>query len=250
MRKEGVLKKNSTWIGAAIGAGIIIALVFCVAQKPSEPRTISVSGECLTSAPKDRTAITLRVTTLNANPAVSMRMATKKMSEITAFLKKKDVKMQTTEFSSYEKSEWNHKSQKSEKLGIETRIAVEVSAKNMSDIEDILNNFAGDSDVYTENLRMFTSTETMKPIMEKCLGAALENARARADALVAPDKKRAGKLLAVSYGNVSNVERPYANYRLMAPKAMAVDGAFDTGGSFVSKDTEITVSVSAVFEIK
>jgi len=244
------MKQTLIWIGSVIGVGAVMALFIGEMQKPSEIRTISVSGECLTSAPKDRTAITLRVTTVNRNAATSMKMATAKMAQITEYLKTMGVKMQTTEFNSYEKTEWNRVTQKSEKLGIETRIAVEISADSMDKIENILNKFAGDENVYTENLRMFTSTETMKPIMEKCLGTALENARARADALVAPDNKRAGKLLSVSYGTVSGVERPYANYRLMGAKMATMEQALDTGGSFVSKDTEVTVTVSAVFEIK
>ncbi len=219
--------------------------------KPSEIRTINVSGECLTSVPKDRTAITLRVTTLDKNAAISMKMATDKMAAITDYLKTLDVKMQTTEFNSYEKTEWNHVTQKSENLGIETRIAVEVSANNPEIIADILNKFAGNENVYTENLRMFTSSETLKPALEKCLGTALEDARTRANALVANDKLRAGKLLSVSYGNASYNERPYANYRLMSAKmATTEDVALDTGGSIVGKDTEITVSVNATFEIK
>ena len=158
--------------------------------------------------------------------------------------------MQTTEFNSYEKTEWNRQLQKSENVGFETRIVVEVSADNMNKIETILNNFAGQPNFYTENWRMFTSSETLQPIMEKCLSTALENARVRADALAAGDNRRAGKLLSVSYGNVSNVERPYANYRLMAAKSMDMAESINTGGSLVSKDTEITVHVSAVFEIR
>ena len=126
-----------------------------------------------------------------------------------------------------------------------------MSAKNQELIETILNRFAGEKDVYTENLRMFTSAETLKPAMEKCLGTALIDARARANALVADDGLKAGKLLNVSYGNVSYNERPVANYRVMSAK-MAMDSGAEmaTGGSLVSKDTEITVTVSATFEIK
>lgn len=215
-----------------------------------EKSKINVSGECITSAPKDRTAITLRVTTVDKNAAKSMKMATEKMAAITDFLKSQnDIKMQTTEFNSYEKSEWDHVAQKSVNLGIETRIAIEVSSSNIENIEKVLNKFAGQPDIYTENFRMFTSTETLQPIMEKCLGTAVENARQRANALVSADNRRAGKLLSVSYGDVSYNERPYANYRLMGAK-MAVAESMDTGGSLVAKDTEITVSVSASFEIK
>ena len=243
------MKNIIIWIASVIGMGAVMTLVFDAIDRSYAPQTISVSGECLTSAPKDRIAITLRVTALDKNAAKSMKIATEKMAQITQFAEKEKMKMQTTEFDSYEKSEWNHTTQKSDKLGIETRISVEISTDNMDKIERVLNEFAGVENVYTDNLRMFTSSETLKPIMEKCLGVALENARVRANALVAPDKKTAGKLLSVSYGSASNVERPYSNFRVAA-KAMTESVSFDTGGSLVSKDTEVTVNVNAVFEIR
>lgn len=243
------MKKYIIWVLSVIGFGTVVSLAFDFVKKPTEIRKINVSGECLTSVPKDRTAITLRVTTLDKNAAKSMKMATDKMAEITDYLKTIDVKMQTTEFNSYEKTEWNHELQKSVDLGIETRIAVEVSSDNMEKIESVINKFAGQEDVYTENLRMFTSSETMKPALDKCLSVALDDARARANALVSGDNLKAGKLLSVSYDNISYGERPVANYRMMSAK-MATAESFDAGGSIVGKDTEITVNVSATFEIK
>lgn len=244
------MKKTLMLTAGIIGATAIVDLVFGIFDKPTEIRKINVNGECLTSVPKDRTAITLRVTTLDKNAAVSMKKATEKIAAITEYLKTIDVKMQTTEFNSYEKTEWNHELQKSENLGIETRIAIEVSANNPEIIESVLNKFAGEEDVYTENLRMFTSSEAMKPALDKCLSVALDDARARANALVSGDKLKAGKLLSVSYDNISYGERPNANYRLMAMSAKSTGATFDTGGSIVGKDTEITVNVSATFEIK
>ena len=244
------MKNTVIWIASVIGAGAVMSLVFDAMKMPADIKTVSVAGECLTSAPKDRIAITLRVTTVDMNAVTSMKMATDKMAKITDFLKKQNVTMQTTEFNSYEKTEWNRQLQKSERVGFETRIAVEVSSDNMNKIETILNNFAGQPNIYTENLRMFTSPETLKPIMEKCLSTATENARIRANALAAGDNRKVGKLLSVSYGNVSNNERPFASNRLMAMKAATMDESVDTGGSLVSKDTEVTVRVSAVFEIK
>lgn len=240
------MKKTIIWIISVIGAGAVMSLAFDMIKKPADVRTINVSGQCLTSAPKDRTAITLRVTTLDKNAAISMQMATSKIAQITDYLKTQDVKMQTTEFNSYEKTEWNHELQKSENLGIETRIAVEVSANNPDVIANVLNKFAGDENVFTENLRMFTSTETMKPIVENCLGTAVEDARSRANALVATNGLKAGKLLSVSYDNISYNERPVSNYRMAKMAAVSMD----TGSALVNQDTEITVTVSATFEIK
>ena len=246
------MKKTIIWIASVIGAGAVMALVFGAIETPSVPRTISVRGECLTTAPRDKTAITLRVTTLDKSAAKSMKQATNLVAKITDFAKGLDgAELQTTEFNSYEKTEWNRDLQKSISLGIETTIAVEVSAKNVETIEKVLNEFAGAENVFSENLRMYTSAEVLKPIMEKCLGVAVENARVRADALAAGDNRRAGRMLAVSYEtNTSNTTM----YKNIAPRMMAMgavaESAMDVGGSLVAKDTDVSVSVSATFEIK
>lgn len=246
------MKKSLIWGGSVIGTGAVLALLFGWLEKPVPPRVISVDGQCLTSVQKDRTAITLRVTTLDKSAATSMKMATAKIAEITDYLKKQDVQMQTTEFNSYEKSEWNRELEKSVVLGTETTIAIEVSADNIETIEKILTQFAGQENVYSENLRMYTSAEAMKPVLEECLGAAVENARERADALAAGDGRTAGKMLSVSYNVSAPTIQPRASNFLTTSSKMALAeaDAFSAAGSIVAKDTEVSVSVSATFEIK
>ena len=243
------MKKSLIWIGTVIGTAAVLSLIFGVLERKSEPRTIATSGECLATAPRDKTAITLRITTLDKSAATSMKMATAKVAEITEFLKTQDVQMQTTQFNSYEKTEWNRDEQKSVVLGIETTIAVEVSANNIETIEKILTQFAGQTNVYSENLRMYTSPETLKPVIEDCMARAVENARMRADALAMGDGKRAGKMLAVSYGTQNgNVAYPTSN--LMRSAKLEVAAAMDAAGTIVSRDTDVSVTVSAVFEIR
>ena len=246
------MKQPTTTHQTIVIAGItaVLLAIFCnIDKQKSETPKIDVVGECLTSVPKDKTAITLRVVAVDKNPAKSMQIATSKMNAITEYLKEQDVQMQTANFNSYEKTKWNSEKQESVVLGTETSISVEISSDKTETIENLLNKFAGEENVYTENLRLFTSKEKIKPVLEKCLSVAVENARERANALVSSDKKRAGKLLSVSYNNVSYGERDYTNFRLMSAKAVA-GTSFDTSGSIVSKDTEITVTVSATFEIK
>ena len=198
------------WGLSIVGCGAILMLLFNAINNPGVPRTISVRGECLTTAPRDKTAITLRVAMVDKSAARSMKMATDLVAKITEFVKGLDnAEMQTTEFNSYEKTEWNRDLQKSVTLGIETSISVEVSSKNIETIEKVLNEFAGVEHVYSENLRMYTSAEVLKPIMEKCLGTAVENARVRANALAAGDKRRAGRMLSVSYETSSNNNMMY-----------------------------------------
>lgn len=247
------MKKALIWTGSVIGAGAVLALLFGWIDRPDAPRVISVDGQCLATAPKDRTAITLRVTTLDKSAATSMKMATAKIAEITNFLKTQDVQMQTTEFNSYERSEWNRELEKSVVLGTETTIAVEVSATSIETIEKILTQFAGQTDVYSENLRMYTSAEAMKPVLEDCLATAVENARERANALAAGDGRTAGKMLSVSYnaGTSSSIQPRASNFLTASAKMAVADAeAFSAAGSIVAKDTEVSVNVSATFEIK
>lgn len=250
MNKPTIKTTSTTWIIVfAIVAAFVLGWrtigVFSISN------TITVNGECLTSAPKDRTAITLRISVTDKSAAKSMNDASAKAKEINDYLKTLDVRVQTSEFNSYEKSEWNNAIHKSEFVGIETTIALDVSASNIDIIEEVLTKFAGDKDVYISNLRMFTSAETMKPILESCLGDAVKNARDRADALAAGDGKHAGKILAMSYGTGgANVAYPTANFRL-AKAEMAMDtGAGYVGGAITGKDTDVSVTVSATFEIR
>ncbi len=246
------MKKALIWIGTVIGAGAVLALVIGALENREMPRTITVNGECLTTVKKDKVAITLRVTTVAPTSAESMRLATAQVAEITKRLENQPVEMQTTQFNSYEKTEWNREEQKSVTLGIETTIAVEVSANDIEQIENVLNEFAGMPNVFSENLRMFTSPAVMKPVLEECLGVATQNARERANALAGGDGKKAGKMLSVAYGRSIN-DSVYSTTNLMRGAKMAVmeaASAMDTGGTIVAKDTEVSVTVSAVFEIK
>ncbi len=244
------MKKTLIWIGTVIGAGAVMAIAFGLLEQNAVVRTVSVNGECITTFKKDKTAITLRVTTLAPTAAESMKRATEKAAQITKQLETLPVEMQTTQFNSYEKTEWNRDEQKSVTLGIETTIAIEVSANGMTTIENVLAQFAGATDVFTENLRMYASPAVTKTALEKCLGDATKNARVRAAALVAGDGRTVGKMLNISYGTqMTDVAVP--TYGLMRSKMnIAEAAAMDTSGTIVGKDAELSVSVSAVFEIK
>ena len=243
------MKKIPVIFASAVGVALLGGLFCCLDNRAASLRTISVSGECLTTAPRDKTAITLRVTALADTASQSMRDATAQMAEITEYLKALPVQLQTTQFNSYEKSEWNRDEQKSVVLGIETTIAVEVSANSVEEIEQILSQFANKPNVYSENLRMYTSPEVLKPIMEQCLSVAVENSRVRANALASGDNKRAGRLISVSYDTNANNSVVPTN-GLLRTKMVTASAADSASGTIMMRDTDVTVSVSAVYEIK
>ena len=242
--------KRSFFVGICSLLVVLTGVSLLCCDRNDIPHTIAVSGECLTTAPRDKTAITLRVTSLADSAAQSMRDATSQMAEITDYLKTLPVQLQTTQFNSYEKTEWNRDEQRSVTLGIETTIAVEVSANSVDEIEQILSQFANKQNVYSENLRMYTSPEVLKPIMEQCLSVAVENARTRANALASGDNKRAGRLISVSYNTNANENAVPTNGLLRTKMVMASAVADTAAGTIVSRDTDVAVSVSAVFEIK
>jgi uncharacterized protein YggE len=242
--------KRPFLIGFSLSLLIVIGMYLFTYGNGNIPRTVSVNGECLTTAPRDKTAITLRVTALADSAAQSMRDATMQMAEITEYLKTLPVQLQTTQFNSYEKTEWNRDEQKSVTLGIETTIAVEVSANSVDEIEQILSQFANKPNVYSENLRMYTSPEVLKPIMEECLSVAVENARNRANALASGDNKRAGRLISVSYGTNATDSVVPTNGLLRTKMVMASSMTDTATGTIVSRDTDVSVTVSAVFEIQ
>ena len=47
-----------------VGIFLVVLISVILLNRDDVTRTITVSGECLTSVPRDKTAITLRVTTL------------------------------------------------------------------------------------------------------------------------------------------------------------------------------------------
>lgn len=239
------MQKNMA-ICACVCAVIGICIGGCIFCGNKTEKIVMVNGECLTTAPKDKTAITLRVSVLDKNAIESVKRATKRVADINEYLSTLDVNVQTNGFDSYEKSEWNHEKQKSTILGTETNISLEVSSNKIENIEKILSEFAGQPNIYTENLRMFTSRETLKPIMDNCLKTAVADARSRADALVSGAGRSVGKLVSVSYGN--NTPSGANAMIRMAKSYAAMDEM--ASGVLSSKDTELSVTVSATFEIK
>ncbi len=244
------MKKNP--LVFIIGMTAVFALIMTAFKKTNQfsvPRTIAVSGECLTTAPRDKTAITLRVSALSKNATESIRNASNQMAEITKYLKTLPVEMQTTQFNSYEKTEWNRNEQKSVVLGIETNISVEISANNTETIEQILGRFSEKDDIYSENLRMYTSPQVLNQIIENCLGTAVENARNRAKALAQGDNVQVGKILSLSYNtNAQEVLNPTNG--LLRTKIASADSVASASGTIVSRNSDVSVSVSATFEIK
>ncbi len=230
---------------------LAILLVFAIfyPKRPEQIKTISVTGECTTTIPRDKTAITLRVKTLNENSAISVHDATELARKITDFVKTQPATAQTTDFTSYEKTQWNKDAEKYEVLGTQTEIAIEISSNTMETIETILTEFMGEQNVYSDNLRMYASTNETRHAMESCLTEAIKNAQNRASAMAAASDMKIGKMLNASYGTQPKIEPISRNMPMLAAKAYT-DNSIDASGTLSTTETEISVSVNATFELR
>lgn len=236
-------KKTLILIGIIITFLIISVSVYIL--KPVTKRTVGVTGECTTMVPKDNVAITLRITTLDKNSAVSMNQASQKLAEMMEFFKTQDVQVETTGFNSYEKTDWDNKSQKQISVGIETNISVEVFAKNRAIIESVLDKFAGSKNIYSDNLRIFTSKQASQKATESCLDLAIKNARERAEVIAKSENKSIGKMISAQYlQNYTSEDFENIQFSARASKTDSVPIQLS------NRDSEITVNVNAVFEIK
>lgn len=245
-----ILKNIIPWVllFAVLGA-IVYGFVF-YRPMSAKAKYISVQGECLGSAIKDRTAVTLSVRVLDSNPGASMARAQSTADALAEFAKRQEdstLQIQTTRFDAYEKTEWSRTEEKSIVLGTETTISMEISSQSKSTIEYILSNLSGYENVYPENLRMYTSAEKMMPALEECLEDAVKNARQKASAIASADGLEVGRMTSAEYGRVAGSND--GGYQPVMARGIAMDAKASNFGLF-AKDTEISVTVSATFELK
>ena len=213
-------------------------------------RVIEVSGECTAMAAKDRTSITIRIENLAATPLASSNAAREKLDKVVAVVRNINddtMEMQTQRFDSYEKTEWSHSKNKSITLGFETSISLEVTTENQDTIEAIIQNLPDDKGIQPGNLRTFSSTATRRAAIESCLAEAVVNAREKAAVIAAADNMRVGRLISV--GDSRSTGSP----ALPRMKSFAFAESMDlagAGNAIFTKDSEISVSVSAIFEMR
>lgn len=226
---------------------IVILVILFTPVKVVPYSTISVSGECAINIPKDKSSITLRVRTLDANAGTSLSKMNERLAYWTRVASEfNDISIQTTEIYAYEKTEWNQSENRQIKLGYETTGAVEIISSDQSQITRIMSLISeSDDTVLVENLRMFASPESIKNATEDCLAAAFENAKKRGELLASEMNKKLGDAISIKYNDGSSTEIP------IRPLARAMVITKDMGaGSIASNDQAVGTSVNVVFNVK
>ena len=248
------LSKN-TWI-YSLAATIILAVAIISGVKlwcgGDSKRSVSVKGECIAKVEKDRTVIALRVTVLDRNASTSLRRAQVAYAGISDYagrLKAEDptMELQTSRFDSHEKNKWDHTRQEEVFLGYETNIELTVSSENRTVIEGLLSHFAGAENVFPGKLAMYSSSKKMGPAIEGCIKEAVKNAREKADVIAKAGGTRAGRMISANFNRTAGDSGGMPNVRYSARAEVMADAG---GVALFSSDTEVSITINAVFGLK
>jgi len=251
-KQKTTIQTSKTLIMTILALFAVAAIAVWPAPHMRE-RTVSVRGECIAKVEKDRTAATLRIHTLSPDAGRSLRRAQTTYAEVTEFMRTivdDSLELQTARFDSNERIRWDHQTQQEVHQGFETTIELAISSERREVIEDILARFSGTENVFPRGLSMYSSNKTLAPAIENCLKDAVRDAREKADAIARAGGARVGRMITAEFAR-------HASPRGFQPamRAMALGGGpvmMEDSGSveLFSTDTEISVTVSAMFGLK
>lgn len=234
---------------------VIVAILGGFFIKPNNNNTINVYGNCSKKLNKDRVSIILNVKNLDKDGSIASQKSNKTyntISQYVAELKKQypEIEMETTEYNTYEKKEWNQNLKKNETLGIETIIGLEITAPKMEIVSNVLKEVSKLKDVYPNGFRTFVSKETIKQAQAECLDQAVKNAKLNATDIASAAGQKIGKMTYASvYNNVENANSNMGLLRMSANTKMSVMEDF-VAPSLFAGNTDLTVNVNATFELK
>lgn len=238
----------------------IIALVitFIVTNKQKNDK-IFVTGKCFKKIKKDRFGITASIKNVSSSTRDAIQKSLATYNEVSDLLKsaqEKDANMEieTTEYTTREKTVWNEKTRTNEKVGIEAIISVAISTENPENLSDIMFAFARFDDVFTSRLDNFVSNELYEKEKNNCLEDAVRNAKAQAEKLAGSVGQKVGKMTSVDYRNYESPR--VGSYMLKSAKyaisnsADAIEGEAFAPAEMFSGSENISVSVETTFDLK
>jgi uncharacterized protein YggE len=229
----------------------VIALVAMIGFFGGRPhfRHVSATGVCNAKVAKDRLAITLEIKSLDKNAAVSLRAAQNAADEFARAMRAiddKTIEIQTTRIASYEKTKWEKNT--SVLLGIESEIDLEITSAKRETIDAAIGLTAPKNvQVFPRNMRNFSSREVLDDATQKCLHAAIMDARDKAAAMAAADGEKLGRMISARFGSVDGSDEP----RDMVMSAVASRSEKALSADYIqTSDGDLSITVGATFGIK
>jgi len=250
-KKTNAKMQNVKLIAVATLVAIIAGTFMYFVGAGTPHRTVAATGECIASVERDRTAVSIRITVLDNNAAMSLRRAQDIHTHLSDYLMGvgdgalRD-NITTTRFDSHERRRWDNDSQTEVGVGFETNIELLVSSENRRLIERVLSDISFLENVFPGNLQMTSSPAVIQAAMDACIETAVARARANADAIAAAEGRRTGRMISAEFNKGQTAMQPRP---MMMQRAMVMaDGMM--GGGLHAADGEMSVSVNAIFNLR
>ncbi len=233
----------------------VIASIFLVFFIPnnSETKNISVTGRCSRKVPKDKFSVSVRIKNFEKEASLAMNKTLSTYNQISEFIKEKqktnpDLEVQTTEYTTNEKKEWNNVSKKSERVGVEGIISLQIITSNPELISQMIFDFGKFNDVYTSNFSNFISDTSYNKETRDCIKDAVLDAKHQADVMALSVGQSIGKMIYANYHNNARFSnRAVGTYKM----ALNMDAeATAEPATIFSNSQKIDVSVDVQFELK
>ena len=241
----------------------IIALLIAgiIKYNPSQNNNnISVSGKCSKKVKKDKFGITIQIKNTETDSKKAMAKTLKTYNDLSEFLKtiqkdNPDVEVETTEYTTRDKMEWNEHKHKNEKIGIEVIMGVSITTSNPDALSNITANLTKFDNVYTSGLNNFVSLELYNKERDNCLAEAVKDAQAKALAMAKAVNQKIGDMTSINYNDYSN--NSVGQYRVLKTASFAGAAMDNLNSDFVAESIEmftgsenISLRVDATFELR
>ena len=231
---------------------IIISLFF--ASKDKVVKEISVVGKCSKQVKKDKFSITSTIKNLDKDSSVALSKTLSTYKQVSDYLKElqksnSDLEIETTEYTTVEKKEWNEKLRKNEKVGVESIISFRVITSNPEVLSQIAFDLGKFDNLYTSNFNNFVSDTLFNTETHNCVRGAMLNAKEQAELIASSLNQSVGKMTSANYYSndnfVDSSSRMYKTSLAVANGTIAAEPATIFSGS-----RKIDVSIDVKFELK
>ncbi len=251
MEERKMKNLNINVVFASITALIIGVLVL----PKNDSGKISVVGKCYKKVKKDKFALSITIKNVEQDSGSAIKKSLSTYGEVSSLLKSiqeqnKGLEIETTEYTTRDKYEWNSTKNSNEKVGVEGIIGVRVITSNPEILSSITFDLAQYKDVYTSNFENFVSQDVYNVERENCIAEAIKNAHAQAEKIATSNGQSVGEMIYADY----NGENNYVGARYYMAKATLMDdmdeGASIAPASIFSGNENISVSVDVSFKLK
>ncbi len=212
---------------------LITTLAFAfplVAHSSDSDKKVTASGHCTAEVTPDRASVIFVIESVEKDAQLAVSKTTQlheKLRDQLKSQKMKDLELSTSEYSVFEKKEWENN--KNVNKGFAARLGLRATTSEIPKIGELLKVAAKAGIKETHSLSTYLSEPKLLDEKKKCLEIAAKNAREKAESLVKSLNARLGKVIQITEreSGVSGGDQPM--YKTMrGTESMIADGQAPT----------------------